>query len=180
MKGGILPATRWVYLEVKEDKTARSARDFLHNLSQASPIRIQKILTDNGKEFTDRLFSCDEEVSGQHVFDPLCAALGIEHRLTRPRTPQTNGMVERFNGRIADILNTHHFMNGEDLEQTLLRDNSIVRDATAGTLPSFGNRSHRLPTPCRRKQRSMPERDTSGQRNSRTTATKSSSGSRKC
>jgi transposase InsO family protein len=30
-------------------------------------------------------------------------------------------MVERFNGRIADILKTHHFRNGEDLEQTLLR-----------------------------------------------------------
>ncbi|MDR3324093.1 MAG: integrase core domain-containing protein, partial [Zoogloeaceae bacterium] len=42
-------------------------------------------------------------------------------RLTRPRTPQTNGMVERFNGRIADILKTHHFISGEDLEQTLLR-----------------------------------------------------------
>jgi hypothetical protein len=26
-----------------------------------------------------------------------------------------------FNGRIADILKTHHFMSGEDLEQTLLR-----------------------------------------------------------
>jgi transposase InsO family protein len=41
--------------------------------------------------------------------------------MTRPRTPQTNGRVERFNGRIADILKTHHFMSGEDLEQTLLR-----------------------------------------------------------
>jgi hypothetical protein len=30
-------------------------------------------------------------------------------------------MVERFNGRIADILKTHHFMSGEDLERTLLR-----------------------------------------------------------
>jgi transposase InsO family protein len=30
-------------------------------------------------------------------------------------------MVERFNGRIADILKTHHFRSGEDLEQTLLR-----------------------------------------------------------
>jgi transposase InsO family protein len=114
-------ATRWVYLEVKEDKTARSARDFLHKLSQASPIRIRKILTDNGKEFTDRLFSRDKESSGQYEFDSLCAALDIEHHLTRPRTPQTNGMVERFNGRIADLLKTHHFMSGEDLEQTLLR-----------------------------------------------------------
>jgi transposase InsO family protein len=30
-------------------------------------------------------------------------------------------MVERFNGRIKDILKTHHFRSGEDLEQTLLR-----------------------------------------------------------
>jgi transposase InsO family protein len=67
-------------------------------------VRIRKLLTDNGKEFTDRLFSRDKQVSGQHEFDQLCAALEIEHRLTRPRTPQTNGMVERFNGRIADIV----------------------------------------------------------------------------
>jgi transposase InsO family protein len=114
-------ATRWVYLEVKEDKTAKSARAFLQNLSLACPIRIQKILTDNGKEFTDRLFSRDKQASGRHEFDQLCAALEIEHRLTRPRMPQTNGMVERFNGRIADILKTHHFRSGEDLERTLLR-----------------------------------------------------------
>ncbi len=80
------------------------------------------MLTDNGKEFTDRLFASRErEPTGQHEFDQLCASLGIEHRLTRPRTPQTNGMVERFNGRIADVLKTHRFDSGEELEQTLLR-----------------------------------------------------------
>jgi phosphonate transport system substrate-binding protein len=63
----------------------------------------------------------DKQASGQHEFDQLCAALEIEHRLTRPRTPQTNGMAERFNDRNADILKTHHFMSGEDLEQTLRR-----------------------------------------------------------
>jgi transposase InsO family protein len=47
--------------------------------------------------------------------------LNIEHRLTKPRTPRTNGMVERFNGRIADVLKTHRFTSGEDLEQTLMR-----------------------------------------------------------
>jgi transposase InsO family protein len=93
-------------LEVKEDKTARNASAFLKNLSLACPVRIQKILMDNGKEFTDRLLYRDKQASGQHEFDQLCAALAIEHRLTRPRTPQTNGMVERFNGRIADILNS--------------------------------------------------------------------------
>jgi hypothetical protein len=44
-------ATRWVYLEVKEDKTAKSASAFLKNLSQVCPVRSRKLLTDNGKEF---------------------------------------------------------------------------------------------------------------------------------
>lgn len=71
------------------------------------------MLTDNGKEFTDRLFASRErEPRGHHVFDQLCNALGIEHRLTKPKTPQTNGMVERFNGRISDVLNTHRFISG--------------------------------------------------------------------
>ena len=30
-------------------------------------------------------------------------------------------MVERFNGRIADILKTHHFRSGEELETALMR-----------------------------------------------------------
>jgi hypothetical protein len=29
-------------------------------------------------------------------------------------------MVERFNGRIADVLKTHRFMSGEDLVQTIM------------------------------------------------------------
>jgi len=36
-------------------KTAANARRFLRDLHRACPIRIAKILTDNGKEFTDRL-----------------------------------------------------------------------------------------------------------------------------
>ena len=30
-------------------------------------------------------------------------------------------MVERFNGRIEEVLRSHHFFSGHDLEQTLLR-----------------------------------------------------------
>ncbi len=80
------------------------------------------IFTDNGKGFADRLFASRARVpTGEHAFDQLCAELGIEHRLTKPRTPQTNDMVERFNGRISDVLQSHHFVSGEDLAQTLYR-----------------------------------------------------------
>ena len=115
-------ATRWVFVQLAKDKTAASARRFLSALHKACPLRITRILTDNGKEFTDRLFGQRErQASGNHEFDLLCQSLGIEHRLTKPKSPQTNGMVERFNGRIAEILRTHHFVSGQDLEATLLR-----------------------------------------------------------
>lgn len=115
-------ATRWVFIQVKSHKTAAAAQAFLKAVHRACPIRITKLLTDNGKEFTDRLFgSKDRKATGEHEFDQLCEALGIEHRLTQPRTPKTNGMVERFNGRIAEVLATHRFDSAQDLETTLTR-----------------------------------------------------------
>jgi len=79
------------------------------------------LLTDNGSEFTDRLFNKQKQASGKHEFDRLCAVLDIEHRLIKSRHPQTNGMVKRFNGRIAEVLTTHRFHSGEDFAQTLAR-----------------------------------------------------------
>ncbi|UBQ05886.1 IS481 family transposase [Tepidimonas taiwanensis] len=111
-------ATRWVFIALYASKSARNARAFLKSLLTACPIKINKILTDNGKEFTARLLG---QPSATHAFESLCEALGIEHRTTRVRRPQTNGMVERFNGRIEEVLRSHHFISGEDLEKTLLR-----------------------------------------------------------
>ena len=85
-------------------------------------MKITRVLTDNGKEFTDRLFGLRQRAaSGEHDFDRLCDDLGIEHRLSPPMHPQTNVMVERFNGRIEEVLQSHHFISGEDLETTLMR-----------------------------------------------------------
>lgn len=115
-------ATRWVFVRVYPAKTAANARRFLRDLERACPIRIRTILTDNGKEFTDRLFGLRKRAAtGKHDFDRLCAELRIEHRLAPPMHPQTNGMVERFNGRIEDVLQSHRFRSGEPLEQTILR-----------------------------------------------------------
>jgi len=115
-------ATRWVFIRVFKAKTAANARRFLRDLERACPIRIRTILTDNGKEFTDRLFGLRKRAAtGEHEFDKLCTELAIEHRLTPPKSPQTNGMVERFNGRIEEVLQSHHFRSGEELETTLHR-----------------------------------------------------------
>ena len=115
-------ATRWVFIRIFKAKTAANARRFLRDLERACPIRIRTILTDNGKEFTDRLFGLRKRAAtGEHEFDTLCASLNIEHRLTPPKSPQTNGMVERFNGRVEDVLQSHHFRSGEELEMTMHR-----------------------------------------------------------
>lgn len=114
-------ATRWVYLRIYAHQDEAASIDFLRRLHQAAPMKIKTVLTDNGSQFTDRFTSKTRAPSGQHAFDRRCVELGIEHRLCPPRHPQTNGMVERFNGRIADVLKTHRFTSGEDLEQTLMR-----------------------------------------------------------
>jgi transposase InsO family protein len=78
------------------------------------------ILTNNGKEFTDRLFGLRRRAAtGKPELDQLCTDLKIQHRLAPPQHPQTNGMVERFNGRIEEVLQSHNFRSGEKLETTL-------------------------------------------------------------
>jgi len=111
-------ATRWVYVELLPDKSAASAKGFLQRLIKAAAFTIEKVLTDNGKAFTDRFCVTGErEPTGAHPFDQACAEHHIEHRLIKPRHPQTNGMIERFNGRIAEVLATTRFDSAQSLEQ---------------------------------------------------------------
>jgi transposase-like protein len=115
---GIDRATRWVFMEIRASKTAESARSFLKNLLEKAPFTISKVLTDNGKEFTDRFCpSGEREPTGKHIFDQECAAHGIDHRLIRPRRPRTNGMVERFNGRIGEVVKQTKFESSHHLKK---------------------------------------------------------------
>ena len=102
-------ATRYVYVEVHSRRDGETAAAFLKRFLAHFPHQVHTILTDNGAEFTDR-FAVDMKnkppgrPSGNHPFDRLCTRRGIEHRLTRPYHPQTNGLVERFNRRIAEAI----------------------------------------------------------------------------
>lgn len=53
----------------------------------------EEILTDNGKQFTDRFGK-----GGEVLFDKICRKNAITHRLTAPASPNQNGKVERFHG----------------------------------------------------------------------------------
>ena len=100
-------ASRFVHLAVKDDETASSAVAFLNEAVQAFPFQVTHVLTDGGSCFT---------AAG---FEAACRKLGVEHRKTRPYTPKTNGMVERFNGRIqSEVLGITVASHG-DLETLL-------------------------------------------------------------
>jgi len=96
-------ATRLAFLQVYDNLTKESAVDFLGLCMWFYPFFVHKILTDNGLEFTLANYKrWGSPAKGPHFFDEVCAACGIEHRLTRPYTPKTNGLVERMNGLIQE------------------------------------------------------------------------------
>ena len=112
-------AYRWVFMHIYDNQTDESSVDFLKRLKEACPFRIEKILTDNGSQFTDRFTSKEKKPSGNHAFDKACDAMKVEHRLIPPTHPQTNGMVERFNGRISELVSQTRFASAAEMEQTL-------------------------------------------------------------
>jgi hypothetical protein len=54
------------------------------------------------------------------LLDELCIENNIEHRLTKPNTPKTNGMVERINGTIKNnTIKINQYGKIEDLQSNL-------------------------------------------------------------
>ena len=106
-------ATRFVHLAVKEDETTASAVAFLNEALVAFPFRVTHVLTDRGSCFT------------ADAFERACAARQLQHRQTRPDTPKTNGMVERFNGRVQREVLGIIIYSHRDLE-TVLRGFNVA------------------------------------------------------
>src|SRR3954454_1510390 len=98
--------SRSVHLAVKDDETEASAIAFLREAANAFPFRMTHVLTDNGSCFTP-------------AFAKACAELGADYRHIKPRTPQTTGMVERFNGRISSEVLAITIYSHDQLEQLL-------------------------------------------------------------
>lgn len=126
-------ATRMMFYFIYEEKSAENAADFLERARQFFPFIIDIVLTDNGKEFTNKLHKARGGASTgkEGKFDIACGE-STEHRLTKPGTPKTNGMVERANLTIKKA--TVHRVNyqslqelSDDLEQFLVYYNLYRR-----------------------------------------------------
>jgi transposase InsO family protein len=62
----------------------------------------EEILSDNGKQFTDRFGK-----GGEVLFDRICRTNGIIHRLTQPASPTTTGKIERWHQTLERELIDH-------------------------------------------------------------------------
>jgi transposase InsO family protein len=127
--------SKFAFVQLHEKATQRIAAAFLHDLVAAVPYTIHTVLTDNGIQFTDNR-PVDEEAEAKaaaywaardepriyrwHSFEWACEQTKIEHRLTKPRCPWTNGQVERMNRTIKDAtVKRYHYASHDELRQHL-------------------------------------------------------------
>ncbi|MBI0539531.1 IS481 family transposase [Roseomonas sp. KE2513] len=123
--------SKFAFTELHEKATRRIASNFLRALAAAVPYRIHTVLTDNGTHFTEpggegwtpadiRQMLARNQPFLCHAFEFACAELNIEHRLTKPRHPRTNGQVERMNRTIKDAtVRRFHYETHDQLRQHL-------------------------------------------------------------
>lgn len=115
-------ATRLLFFKVYDKKTAENAQQFFDECINFFPFKIEKVLTDNGLEFSNKLYKSKKGNSSEKLskFDEKLKELNVEHRLTKPCTPQTNGMVERVNGIIkAATIQKVDYKNRQELEKEM-------------------------------------------------------------
>jgi transposase InsO family protein len=100
----------------------KTATLFLQALIAAVPYKIHTVLTDNGVQFCYRPSQRNGPTaqSMSHMFDLRCRRHGIEHRLTKPNHPWTNGQVERMNRTIKEAtVRRYHYESRAQLEAHL-------------------------------------------------------------
>ena len=116
--------SKFTYVEFHDSAGKMEGSAFLRNVVEVFPYKIHIVLTDNGMAFADLPKNRDgpgRRFFGPHIFDRVCIANGIEHRLTKPYHPWTNGQAERMNRTIKDAtVKTYHYDDLESLKAHVL------------------------------------------------------------
>ena len=114
--------SKLAFARLEKEATRQSAADFLRSLVEAVPYQIHTILTDNGIQFCHqpRYRSGPTAQYSMHLFDRICRDNDIEHRLTKPNHPWTNGQVERMNRTLKEAtVKRYHYESRAQLETHL-------------------------------------------------------------
>jgi hypothetical protein len=116
-------ASRWVYVELLGDKSASFGCPRLPETLDRSRSVHHHACPDRQRQGIYRSLLCDRRTPAERR-TPLRPDLYPPWHRSLPhqaQTPQTNGMVERFNGRISEVLATHRFDSSKSLKDTILR-----------------------------------------------------------
>jgi transposase InsO family protein len=114
--------SKYAFARLVKKATGSAARAFLDELVAAVPYKIHTVLTDNGIQFADLPKNRDGPTARMrgHPFDRACWGHGIEHRLTKPNHPWTNGQVERMNRTLKEAtVRRYHYETHRQLEDHL-------------------------------------------------------------
>lgn len=114
--------SKFVFIELHDRATRAIASQLLRNLVEAVPYQIHTVLTDNGVQFCHppRYRNGPTATYMGHLFDRVCSENGIEHRLTKPNHPWTNGQVERMNRTLKEAtVKRYHYGNHVQLREHL-------------------------------------------------------------
>jgi len=114
--------SKFAFVKLEEKANRKTASAFLEDLVEAVPYKIHTILTDNGIQFTYPPRYKDGPTARYmtHMFDMRCRENGIEHRLTMPNHPWTNGQVERMNRTLKEAtIKRYHYENHDQLREHL-------------------------------------------------------------
>lgn len=114
--------SKFAFVRLVERANTKAASAFLDELVAAVPYVIHTVLTDNGIQFADlpRNRSGPTARFRGHPFDRTCWKHGIEHRLTKPNHPWTNGQAERMNRTIKDAtVKRYHYDSHDQLRRHL-------------------------------------------------------------
>ncbi|WP_137753691.1 IS481 family transposase [Sphingopyxis sp. L1A2A] len=87
--------SKLVFARIYRKATKLAAAAFLKSLVRTVPYRIHTVLTDHGVQFV-QLQRGQSRGWLIHIFERVCLENGIEHRLTKPYHPWTNGQAERM------------------------------------------------------------------------------------
>jgi transposase InsO family protein len=112
------------FAELREKATRHTAAEFLRALVAAVLYRIHTVLTDNGIQFCDAIQHRNGPTArySMHLFKRICVAGDIDHRLTKPKHPWTNGQVERMNRTLKDATVRRYYYETHDQLRTHLGD----------------------------------------------------------
>jgi transposase InsO family protein len=107
-------ASRWAFVWSYATANAVNTEDFVKRAIRRAPFLIQKIRTDQGKEFLN------------NKLKKLLAGHNIIHRKNTPYCPEENGKIERFHGTLNQKALCYGFPPNQTLDQMQYRLNLFM------------------------------------------------------